>query len=49
MKRLFNILIFLFFTSFIFAQEETRVIDSLESVLRTQQGTERIQTMIQMV
>ena len=49
MKRLFNILFFLFFTSFIFAQEETRVIDSLESVLRTQQGTERIKTMIQMV
>lgn len=49
MKRLFNILILLFLTTFCFAQEETRVIDSLESVLCTQQGTERINTMIQMV
>ena len=49
MKRLFNILILLFLTTFCFAQEETRVIDSLESVLHTQQGSERIKTMIQMV
>ena len=33
MKRVFNILILSFLTTFIFAQDETRVIDSLESVM----------------
>lgn len=49
MKRLLNILVFLCLSSIVFAQEETRTIDSLENVLSTQQGSERIKTMIQMV
>ena len=49
MKRLFNILILLFLTTFTFAQDETRVIDSLESVMAKQEGREKVLTMIELV
>lgn len=48
MKRLLNILALLFLTSFCFAQEETRVIDSLESVMAAQVGREKVLTMIEL-
>ena len=48
MKRLYNILVLLFLTSFCFAQEETRVIDSLESVMAKQEGREKVLTMIEL-
>ena len=48
MKRLFNILILLFLTSFCFAQEETRVIDSLENVMAKQEGREKVETMMEL-
>ena len=46
MKRLFNILVFLCLSLVAFAQEETRVVDSLESVVSKQEGRERIETML---
>ena len=49
MKRLLNILILLFLTTFTFAQDETRVIDSLESVMAKQEGREKVLTMIELV
>ena len=49
MKRLFNILLLIGLCFPLFAQEDTRVVDSLENALSTQQGSERIKTMIQMV
>ena len=48
MKRVFNILILSFLTTFIFAQDETRVIDSLESVMAKQEGREKVETMIEL-
>ena len=48
MKRVFNILILSFLTTFIFAQDETRVIDSLESVMAKQEGREKVLTMIEL-
>ena len=48
MKRVFNILVLLFLTTFSFAQDETRVIDSLESVLAKQEGREKVLTMIEL-
>lgn len=48
MKQLFNILILLFLTTFTFAQDETRVIDSLESVMAKQEGREKVLTMIEL-
>ena len=48
MKRLFNILVFLLLTSVAFAQEETRVVDSLLSVLPNQEGREKVKTMIEL-
>ena len=48
MKRLFNILILLFLTTFTFAQDETRVIDSLESVMAKQEGREKVLSMIEL-
>ena len=48
MKRLLNILILLFLTTFTFAQDETRVIDSLESVVAKQEGREKVLTMIEL-
>lgn len=48
MKRLINILILLFLTTFTFAQAETRVIDSLESVMAKQEGREKVETMMEL-
>ena len=48
MKRLYKILILLFLSSFSFAQEETRVIDSLEGVMAKQEGREKVLTMIEL-
>ena len=48
MKRLLNILILLFLTTFSFAQEETQIIDSLESVMAKQEGREKVLTMIEL-
>jgi tetratricopeptide (TPR) repeat protein len=48
MKRVFNILILSFLTTFVFAQDETRVIDSLESVMSKQEGREKVETMIEL-
>ena len=49
MRRLHAIVLFLLFVLSASAQEEMRVVDSLENVVVTQQGAERIKTMIQMV
>ena len=49
MKPLINILVFLCLSLIVSAQEESHIIDSLENALATQQGSERIETMIQMV
>lgn len=48
MKRLLNILVFLCLSLVVFAQEETKAIDSLESVLSKQEGRERIETMLKL-
>lgn len=48
MKRLINILVFIFLVSFSFAQDEMRVIDSLESVMAKQEGRERVETMFEL-
>ncbi len=48
MKRVINILILSFLTTFIFAQDETRVIDSLESVMAKQEGREKVETMMEL-
>ena len=42
-------MILLFLTSFIFAQDETRVIDSLESAMAKQEGREKVETMIELI
>ena len=48
MKRLLNILVFLGFYLAASAQEELRVVDSLESVLAQQEGRERVETMMEL-
>ena len=48
MKRLSNILVFLSLASFVFGQDETRVIDSLESVMANQEGREKVETMMEL-
>jgi tetratricopeptide (TPR) repeat protein len=48
MKRLANILVFLSLASFVFGQDETRVIDSLESVMANQEGREKVETMMEL-
>ena len=48
MKRLANILVFLSLSSFVFGQDETRVIDSLESVMANQEGREKVETMMEL-
>ena len=48
MKRLLNILVFTFLASVAFAQEEMRVIDSLERVMAKQEGRERVETMMEL-
>lgn len=49
MKRLLLILAFVIGSTWCFAQDDMRVVDSLENVLVSQQGSEKIKTMIQMV
>lgn len=49
MKRFINILILVLVVSFAFAQDETRTIDSLESVMAKQEGEEKVRTMLQLV
>ena len=48
MKRLFNILVFLSLASLVLGQDETRAIDSLESVMAKQEGREKVLTMIEL-
>ncbi len=48
MKRLFNILVFFCFASTMVAQEETRIVDSLENILPTQEGRDKVLTMIEL-
>ena len=48
MKRLANILLFLCLSLPAFAQESTRVVDSLESIVSKQEGRERIETMLEL-
>ena len=48
MKRVLNILVFFVLASFAYAQGETKVIDSLESVMAKQEGRERIETMMEL-
>ncbi len=48
MRRLINILVFLSLASFVFGQDETRVIDSLESVMANQEGREKVETMMEL-
>ena len=48
MKRLLLIVVFAVFSTWAFAQEETRVVDSLENVLTTQHGRDKVETMIEL-
>ena len=48
MKRLLNILVFLCLSTTMLAQEETRVVDSLLSVLPSQEGREKVETMMRL-
>lgn len=48
MKRLINILVFCCLSLASFAQDETRVVDSLLNVLSTQQGREKVKTMLEL-
>ena len=48
MKRVINILVFLCLSLTAFAQEEMRIIDSLENAIRHQEGHEKVQTMIEL-
>lgn len=48
MKRLVLIVVFAVFSTWAFAKEETRVVDSLRSVLATQEGREKVETMIKL-
>ena len=48
MKRLLSTLILLLLTTLTFAQDEMRVIDSLENVMAKQEGREKVLTMIEL-
>lgn len=48
MKRLLNILIFFCLSLLAIAQEETRIVDSLSNVLITQEGRDKVLTMIEL-
>lgn len=48
MRRVFHIAILLWLPLMNFAQEETRVIDSLQSVIERQEGREKVETMIEL-
>lgn len=49
MRRVFHIAILLWLPLMNFAQEETRVIDSLQSVIERQEGREKVETMIELI
>ena len=48
MRRIFNMLLFLSLASFVFGQDEIKVIDSLESVMANQEGREKVETMMEL-
>lgn len=48
MKRLLNIMVFICLSVMAFAQDDTHVVDSLRSVLATQEGREKVKTMIEL-
>lgn len=48
MKRLLNILVFCCLSMTAFAQEETRVVDSLLGVVNKQEGREKVKTMMEL-
>ncbi len=48
MKRLTGILVFFCLMATAFAQEETRIVDSLRAVLPTQEGRDKVLTMIEL-
>lgn len=48
MKRLLNILVFLALSLAICAQEDTRIVDSLQNVLPSQSGRDKVLTMIEL-
>lgn len=48
MKRLLGILVFFCLSLTVFAQEETRVVDSLLGVLPSQEGREKVKTMMEL-
>ena len=48
MKRWLNILVFIVFSVSAFAQVDTRVVDSLQEVLATQEGREKVKTMLEL-
>ena len=48
MKRLINILVFCCLCLASFAQEEMRIVDSLLAVLPTQEGSEKVETMLEL-
>ncbi len=49
MKKLVNILVLVCLSLPVFAQNETRTIDSLENVMAKQEGEEKVKTMLQLV
>ncbi len=48
MRRIFLFLSFLIFTRFGSAQEQTRIVDSLQAVMNHQEGRQRIETMLEL-
>ena len=48
MKRLINILVFMCLSLVVVGQEETRVVDSLRSVVKNQKGREKVKTMMEL-
>jgi tetratricopeptide (TPR) repeat protein len=48
MKRLFGILVFVCLATSVKSQEDTHIIDSLQNVLATQEGREKVLTMIEL-
>lgn len=48
MKRLLNILVFFCLAPTMVAQEETHIVDSLENILPTQEGRDKVLTMIEL-
>ena len=48
MRLWLNILVFFCLTIGVYAQDEMRVIDSLENVMAKQEGKERVETMLEL-